>query len=318
MAVTLATTLRAGLAPRQAPVVTVLDLDGSQPSQPPIRHRIAAGAAARLDLRDVGRKLRLWAWNRDYAAFARRLPAPSGAPEIFLLGSGDYHHLTAALIERRAEPLTVIHFDNHPDWAWTFPRRHCGSWVNAALKMPHVARVITIGCCSDDLAQLDRAGENLAALRSGKLEMHPWYRTPTAFDQDDAPVPGHVVAHGQLEWANLAGEDWTGFLARLVARLPTEAVWITIDKDVLAPDEAATNWDQGALPLPLLEQAVSTLARACRVLGVDLCGDYSPAGHRHPMKIAEAWLDQPRRAPRDLGLNESTNARLLDLLEEVL
>jgi hypothetical protein len=318
MALTMAAERRADLAPKKAHVMTVLDLDGSQPGQPPIRERIETGAAARLDLRDMGRKLRLWAWDRDYAAFARRLPAPTGAPEIFLLGSGDYHHLTAALIERRAEPLTVIHFDNHPDWAWTYPRRHCGSWVNAALEMAHVRRVVTIGCCSDDLAKLDRPGQNLAALRSGQLEMHPWYRTPTATDQDSAPIPGHVIAHGELAWTNLAGEDWASFLAGLIARLPTDAIWITIDKDVLAREDAATNWDQGALPLRLLEQAIATLARARRVLGVDLCGDYSPAGHRHPMKIAEAWLDQPRRAPRDLSLNERTNARLLALLEDVL
>ena len=80
MAVSMAAERRAGLAQRQAPVMTVLDLDGSQPGQPPIRDRIETGAAARLDLRDMGRKLRLWAWDRDYAASPVGFPLPAARP----------------------------------------------------------------------------------------------------------------------------------------------------------------------------------------------------------------------------------------------
>ncbi|GGH19056.1 arginase [Alsobacter metallidurans] len=300
------------------PTVTILDLDGSALEQAPVLARLHAGSATTLEMRDLGRALRLWAWKPDFEAFKARLPAPADAPEIFLLGSGDYHHLTAALLERRGEPLTVVHFDNHPDWAWTFPRRHCGSWVNAVLAMPHVVRVVTIGCCSGDLANLDKAGCNLRALRSGRLEIHPWYHSPTELSDPAKPIPGHVVEHGRLHWRNMVNEDWDLAIREIFEAIPTKSVWLTIDKDVLAPEHAATNWDQGALPLAFLERAISRLAIERRMAGVDICGDYSPAQHRHPMKWTESLLDQPRRPPASTAINAVVNARLLDLLEHVL
>lgn len=311
---------RAQLARRAAPAptVTVLDLDGSALEQAPVCARRDAGLAATIDMRDLGRALRLWAWRPAFEAFKARLPAPGDAPEIFLLGSGDYHHLTAALLERRGEPLTVVHFDNHPDWAWTFPRRHCGSWVNAALGMPQVVRVVTIGCCSDDLERPDRAGANMRALASGRLEIHPWRRSPTRLPHQAPPLPGHRIEGGRLVWRNLAEEDWDVAMARIIATIPTGCVWLTIDKDVLGPEEAATNWDQGSLPLGLLESAITRLANERRIVGVDLCGDYSPPRHLQPMKWAEALLDQPRRPPASTAINAVVNARLLDLLEHVL
>ena len=300
------------------PVEWILDLDGALLLQEPVRRRLATGAASRIDCRDLGRSLRLWAWDRDFDALRRRLPPPGSSAEIFLVGSGDYHHVTAALIERRPELLTIVHLDNHPDWAWTFPRRHCGSWVNAALDLHHVARVVTIGCSSEDLAHPDRRGVNLRSLRSGRLEMHPWYVPPTPLGDDRTPVPGHAVVDGELVWSNFAGRDWDDAVAALVRGLPTRDVWLSIDKDVLAPEFAATNWDQSALPLACLERLVTRLADSRRIVGVDICGDYSPARHLQPMKVVEALIDQPRRVPADLSVNARTNARLLDLLEAVL
>ena len=53
----------------------------------------------------------------------RRLPGvwpaavPTNArPEIFFVGSGDYHHLTPAFPADLKEPISLIHFDNHPAW----------------------------------------------------------------------------------------------------------------------------------------------------------------------------------------------------------
>nr|GFD16280.1 hypothetical protein [Tanacetum cinerariifolium] len=63
--------------------------------------------------------------------------------------------------------------------------------------------------------------------------------------------PGHQQAEGHLHWHNLVEVDWPIFLEQLLASLPTQAVWITIDKDVLADEDAATNWDQGALSILL-------------------------------------------------------------------
>jgi arginase family enzyme len=61
-------------------------------------------------------------------ARARMADTAAGAPAVTMIGSGDFHHLAVLLLERAREPVTVIHFDNHPDWVRWAPRWHCGSW----------------------------------------------------------------------------------------------------------------------------------------------------------------------------------------------
>ena len=80
-------------------------------------------------------------WKRFTRRLAKR-PLPTNArPEIFFVGSGDYHHLTLAFIADLKAPISLIHFDNHPDWVGFAPKRHCGSWVNRALNMPALKRI---------------------------------------------------------------------------------------------------------------------------------------------------------------------------------
>ena len=67
---------------------------------------------------------------------------------------------------------------------------------------------------------------------------------------------GHQQQENHLHWRNLADLDWAAFLDQMIASLPTEAIWITIDKDVLASEDAATNWDQGGMRLTHLLQAL--------------------------------------------------------------
>lgn len=100
--------------------MNILDLDHSLTSQAPIKQRLTDGRATRLDLLELGPQLRLWSTERNYRRFAERLQQrpkrSTQRPEIFFIGSGDYHHLTPALLADLPEPITLIHFDNHPDW----------------------------------------------------------------------------------------------------------------------------------------------------------------------------------------------------------
>ncbi|WP_414476171.1 hypothetical protein [Microvirga sp. M2] len=302
-----------------AMILTVLDTDATLTAQPAVRDRLATAQARRIDLLDLGPALRLWAWEADFDGFRARLPqSQSGATDVFMTGSGDFHHLTPALIERADRPVTVIHFDNHPDGAWSFPRRHCGSWVNAALVLAHVRKVITIGCCSDDLTRLGGRTAWIQALQNGRLELHPWSRSPAILGRGVRGVPGHRTEGRKLYWNGLAGSTWPGFVEDLVRRIAGETLWISIDKDVLGPTEAATNWDQGAMPLAYLEEALSALARHAPIAGVDVCGEYAPRRHRHPAKRLEAWIDQPNDAPVGTAINDATNSRLLNLLAAIL
>ena len=81
--------------------------------------------------------------------------------------------------------------------------------------------------------------------------------------------------------------------------IPTEVVWITIDKDVLPEHEALTNWDQGRMPLVALVAILRAAGARKRILGADICGEYSPPRHGNWLKRIEARLDQPVRDVTD-------------------
>ena len=55
------------------------------------------------------------------------------------------------------------------------------------------------------------------------------------------------------------------------------SVWVSVDKDILAPEWARTDWSQGAFSLGELEGLLAEVFRSCgKVLGVDLCGEFPP------------------------------------------
>jgi len=304
--------------------LNILDLDHSLTAQEPIVQRLADGRATRFDLLELGPQLRLWSTERNYQRFTQRLQQrpkrSTQRPEVFFVGSGDYHHLTPALLSNLLEPITLIHFDNHPDWVRFAPRRHCGSWINRALKLPNIKRIVTLGPCSDDLQNPQLKGGNLGALRRGDLQLFPWQHAPTKVWGRIGDGAGHEQRENHLHWRNLADQDWPSFLDNLIQSLPTEAIWITVDKDVLASEDAATNWDQGGMRLTHLLQAIRALATSKRVLGIDICGEFAKAPHHNLLKRWEAKSDQPapeRWSESDLLRNSITNAALLELFEEL-
>ena len=304
--------------------MNILDLDHSLTAQAPIAQLLDSGRAKRLDLLDLGPQLRLWSSERTWRRFAERLqqrPRHSGPqPEIFFVGSGDYHHLTPAFLSDLPEPVSLIHFDNHPDWVHFAPRRHCGSWVNQALKLPNIQRIVTLGPCSDDLQNPQLKGGNLSALRRGVLQLFPWQHPPSKVWGRVGDGAGHQQQENLLHWRNLAELDWPMFLQQMIASLPTDAVWITIDKDVLASEDAATNWDQGGMRLSHLLHAIRVLAAGKRIIGIDICGEYAPPAFSNAFKRWEAKSDQPpaeRWSEADLLRNAATNQALIELFEEL-
>lgn len=304
--------------------MNILDLDHSLTDQACITRLLDSGRAKRLDLLDLGPKLRLWSSERTFRRFTERLQKrpreDDSKPQIFFVGSGDYHHLTPAFLADLPEPTSLIHFDNHPDWVHLAPRRHCGSWVNQALKLPNIKRIVTLGPCSDDLQNPQIKGGNLGALKRGVLQLFPWQHPPSKVWGRVGDGAGHQQQENLLHWRNLADLDWPVFLQQMIASLPTEAVWITIDKDVLASEDAATNWDQGGMRLTHLLQAIRLLAASKRILGIDICGEFARPAFSNAFKRWEAKSDQPpaeRWSDADLLRNSATNQALIELFEEL-
>lgn len=298
----------------------LLRLDDALETQPAFVRAAADHGGRHVWAQDLGPALRLWSRGDALRRLAARLNdelGSGGEPELVFAGSGDFHHVTPLLLARAAaaagKPVTLLHFDNHPDWARFAPGRHCGSWVGLAARLPGVARVVSVGVTSPDVSA---RGGDLSLVAESRLDLFAW----------KAPNGGDLLTVGDRTWPTLGALGDEARLALLDGAIPTRSVYVTIDKDVLEPGEATTNWDQGCASVAFLEAAVRRVARGRRIVGADVVGDwsqpvYGPGPLSALVKRGEAWLDQPRRPNRAAAaaarVNEATNLRLLGTLLEV-
>ena len=304
--------------------IGLIDLDQTVTQQLPLAALVDAGQAVRIDAADLAPKLRLLANRAVWKELQDRIDCAMGqrsgrGAEVFFYGSGDFHHLTAGLIARHSMPVTVIHLDQHPDWV-TFPGSlNCGSWVNHALELPQVDRVITLGPCGDDLDWPEGKWANLRAVADGRLVLWPWQQKPSL-------VFGHYGANDSwvqkgrfLHWQQLGDGTLIDHLVRLLSLIRTHAVYISIDKDVLVPQQAVTNWDQGAMTLQHIEAILTCLAENHQVIGIDVCGDYSPPVFDDLWRRCLSFFDRDISSPpgHHHNLNAQTNAALLDIFRSI-
>jgi arginase family enzyme len=302
----------------------VIHLDDALTSQPRFLDACEKRGAVSVDIREEAKRIRLFGKTAELDRVSKALP-PVDGPSLAFLGSGDFHHASAMLIERAAayfrEPFTVIHFDNHPDWVRFSGGMHCGSWVNRALSIPEVAKVITAGICSKDLQHPEWKGGNLAALRSGKLELFPYEQAPSSVRGQYGVGAGFRQHGSRIYWTCIGEMGLDAFADLLVSRVSTEAVYITLDKDVLVREDAVTNWDQGKLRLDDAMHLIRALAGKFSIFGADVIGDYSPVRYaggpwRQVRKWGETLIDHPRvhlDASSIAATNEAANLRLLEL-----
>ena len=297
--------------------LTVLDIDGSVTGQPLFTGLIARGKARVIDMRALEPRLRIIASHQahhDLLLALEPIPRDEGPPIVFY-GSGDFHHVTASLLAHYDEPLTVIHFDSQPDWV-RWPQSHtCGGWVCRALELAHVRRVITLGVGSGKLVRPELKLANLSAVEDGRIEVYPWRHPPSRVYRWHRDTKSTTYDGRYLHWRELADEDWASFLNEMTALLPTEAVYISIDKGVLGESGANAGHTPGPMLLGHVLEALEVIAANCKVVGVDVCGDYSPPGTTDMFPRALV----PRRVQRpptiaELAGNEAANARLLACL----
>ncbi len=247
-----------------------VDLDGAWPDPP--------WPLSRLDAREWGPRLRFSAPSRLVEQFYSEV-SPQLRPFV-LYGSGDFHYLTALWLRRLARRVTVISFDNHPDWAVTPPRWAAGSWVNRALELPHVQKVSVWGCGNFECWWPWQILGNRRAERAGKLEVHPWADDRSAQDRH---------RRGAIMRA-----DWRERFERFVGGIAGENVYVTIDLDCLRGDEAVTNWENGRFAIVDLVWALERLRETARIIAGDICGAYStPHYARWTQKVASEF-DHPK------------------------
>lgn len=299
----------------------LLHLDDALFGQSRLRRAVMKGGGVQLHYRDLGPSLRLWSRPAALRRLRERLdcalPAKRG-PVVVFMGSGDFHHVTPLLLERALAaagnpPVTVLHFDNHPDWVRFSPGAHCGSWVGWAARLPQVKRVLTIGVCSSDIDRPAAKGADLELVEAGRVEIYAHRAGPGL----------NATTLCGRRWPTIEAMGEAAFAEFLPSRIETEAVYVTIDKDVLGPDEAGTNWDQGRTTVAFLSTLLRRALQGRRLIGADVLGDWSAPSYGGGvlaaiLKHAEASRDQPWRAPAPqlLAGNQVVNLWLLDQLLE--
>lgn len=299
----------------------ILQLDDALEPQSRLRERVRGADGRTLAARDLGPRMRLWSRAATLDRLRRRLARdlPLAAAELVFAGSGDFHHVTPLLLERAVArfggPVTVLHFDNHPDWVRHAPGRHCGSWVGPAARLEGVARVITVGACSGDIGGRRAREGDLSLIGEDRLLLYAWA----------APDGGDEIALEGRTWPTIAAMGEAAFLDRLDAEIGATKVYVTIDKDVLRASDAVTNWDQGQASLDFVLAAITRATAGRQVIGADVVGDWSRPVYggdlaSQLLRRGEALLDQPRAGAisgEATAINEAANLRLLDLFAEL-
>lgn len=230
------------------------------------------------------------------------------SPTVFL-GSGDYHHISYLLIRRYAQhgqTLQVVVFDNHPD-NMRYPFGiHCGSWVNQVSRLSFVSCVHVLGITSTDV-EVAHAWENhLRPLRAGKVRY--WC------------VGCNLAWTQYLDITNCQSFESISALLKAFdnyLQYTPGPIYLSIDKDVLSPEDVHTNWDQGVMRMEELASAIRLLKK--RIIGSDVTGEVSVYTYKSRFKRLLSGLDgQPEIAEAKLAQwhreHQTVNRQLLEWL----
>jgi hypothetical protein len=295
--------------------VRILDLDGSVPSQ---RELTASLKPRVIPMADWGPGIRLACSFRRFRAFekalADRMPAGQDGPACTFYGSGDFHHVTLALLKRLERPFNLLVLDNHPDWMRRIPFLHCGTWVFHAARLPHCQRIFHVGGDVD----FDNSYRHLAPwheLRRGKIITMPARR---GFVRG----PWRSIACDALrdmDEDRLSPRRLDERLRPFQTVLGSMPLYVTIDKDLLRAEDACVNWDSGHLSLAEVCDLVRSFTAAAGALaGIDILGDWSPVVVQGALRrLMHRTMHEPRLV--DLRAAARCNQRAnLALLSSIL
>ena len=246
-----------------------------------------------VDARAWGARVRYFAPVRLLARFYEEVL--TSLPPFVLCGSGDFHHLAGWLVRRVTTPVTVVSFDNHPDWDVRPPRWACGGWVNRALELANVRRVVVWGCGNFELEWPSRLFADRRALREGRLAVHPWAE--------------RLKAKTGERFDAMTRSNWRDRFEAFARELAGTDVYVTIDLDCLVAEEAVTNWENGMFTADDVAWAVRMLRGGARIIAGDVCGAYSlPRFERFGQRLA-GWWDHPKLDARNVADARMVNMR---------
>lgn len=192
-----------------------------------------------------------------------------GPEGIHFLDSGNYHYVSKIWMEKIEEEFELLVLDHHTDMQPPMfgDILSCGSWIKDALDSNPAIRHVWLAGPPADAADEIRAGEY-----GGRVTC----------------VPEELTGDGD-GWRERLGDSG----------LP---LYISVDKDMLGPDHARTNWDQGSGDLQAVLACMDAAASCRRVIGVDVCGE-NPEG-----------MEREEDGAGDCSINDRTNGVLVHRL----
>lgn len=222
---------------------------------------------AYLDLQDI-RGTDMYCAPEAQTQIRERI-APFGAEGIHFLDSGNYHYASALFGQEITEDFTLVLFDHHTDMQKPMMEEllSCGGWAAVlADSCKRLKQILVVGPPAESMQEIEVNCREKLLL-----------------------VSEEEVLDGK----------WQERLGGMKRDLP---VYVSIDRDVLDPAYAKTNWDQGKIKADHLEGILSELLCGRRLIGADFCGELSDSS----VPVFE------RQAAR--ALNRKTDERLLGVL----
>ncbi|MDD7218567.1 MAG: arginase family protein [Clostridia bacterium] len=172
---------------------------------------------------------------------------------IHFIDSGNYHYMTRFWIGRITCPFRLIVFDNHTDMQMPAFGNilSCGGWIAASLEeLENLKEVVLIGPDEESYSQV----------------------------QDQLKVKVRFLSREKLK--EMTYKEKENFIKGIMEenRMP---FYISIDKDVLSPDEADTTWSQGEMTGEELLWWLNKITEFENLtgeswLGMDICGESDP------------------------------------------
>lgn len=212
--------------------------------------------------------------DKEASQALKQLIADYPAEGIHFIDSGNYHYLTKFWTDKIDYPFSLIVFDHHPDMQPPLFEDliSCGSWVKDVIDTnPYLRKVLIVGA-SERLIQA----------------------VPETYGSKVCFYGERALQH-ETTWRKFAAEHIG------------EPVYISIDKDVLNPQFAVTNWDQGSLSLNELENLLTLILRGERIIGVDICGECPVSLNMFEERRESAINSRANEALLDFFRNIGTN-----------
>jgi len=292
--------------------VRILDLDGALTAQ----ETLARGRQVVHGAREWGPRIRLGCGFGQFRRFEQALSEQLGGetdaePHLTYYGSGDFHHVSLALLRRLREPFNLLVLDNHPDWMRGVPFLHCGTWLRHASQLPLARRVFHVGGEVD----FDNSFRWMAPwrqLRDGRITVFPafrrfrrgaWGRVP---HEPLRPSPFIHTTRSRIEQLLRPFRDELG----------SHPLYISLDKDVMASAESVVNWDSGVLGMGEVTAVLDAFTSSAdgRLAGMDVVGDWSPVEVQGQFRTLLHRVEHPALSVDAVyarRVNQQVNLRLL-------